>query len=451
MPQRKLHPLKLLFGGYVLVILTGAALLMLPFMRTGPLHPLDALFTAASAVCVTGLIVKDTATFFTPWGKAVILLLIEIGGLGYMTFATILLFFLKGRGSLTLRMTMAESFPELTLGRIFVFAKRVLMLTVFFEGMGWLILFLDFWRSGMAPIKALGTSLFVAISAFCNAGFAPFSDSLISFRTHPLIMLTVVLLIVAGGLGFVVHEDLYFTWVRKTKRKLYLHSRVVLFATALLIGIGTLWLLGVDLWQVSGLNLVDRVTNALFMSVTPRTAGFNTISIASLSTASVFLLIFLMIIGGSPGGTAGGLKTTSITGLYLWTLAIVQGKSRPHLWGYSLPREALHRALAIAVLGWTTLLTAVFLLSITETHVITQTGILPLIFEVASAFGTVGLSFGSLIQPTVSLVHDFSAFGKGIIILTMLVGRVGVLSFTAFLIQRKLEPISYIEGRFIVG
>ncbi len=451
MSIQRVHPLKLLIGGYVLVILVGAVLLLLPWMRTGPLHPLDALFTAASAVCVTGLIVKDTATFFTPLGKAVILLLIQIGGLGYMTFATILLFFLKSRGSLTLRMTMAESFPELTLGRIFVFAKRVLMLTLFFEGIGWLFLSFDFWKSGMALGTAMGRGLFVAISAFCNAGFAPFSDSLSSFRVHPLVILTVVVLIVAGGLGFVVHEDLYFTWYRKTKRKLYLHSRVVLMVSAFLIGLGTLWLLGVDLASMEQLRLLDRVTNALFMSVTPRTAGFNTLPISSFSTASVLLLIVFMMIGGSPGGTAGGLKTTTITGLYLWAISLVKGKTRPHVGGYSLPQEALHRALVITVLGGTTVLFATFLLSLTEATLVQTSGFLPLLFEVVSAFGTVGLSFGSLIQPTVSLVHDFSAFGKGIIILTMLVGRVGVLSFTAFLIQRKREPISYIEGRFIVG
>ena len=445
------NPLVILVSGYVVVILLGAILLMLPFSRRGPLSLLDALFTATSAVCVTGLIVKDTAAFFTPVGKGIILILIQLGGLGYMTFATFLLFFLKGRSSLRMRLAMAESYPELNIGDVFDFARRVIKLTLFFETLGVVVLFLTLLPKGKGLMESVGYAIFVSISAFCNAGFAPFSDSLHSFFNVPIAVLMVSLLIIAGGLGFIVHEDLYFRFIRKTKKKLYLHSRAVLLFTFILVIVGTGWMFFTDLIASANGTIVDRLTNSLLMAVTPRTAGFESISISMLSIPSILLLIGFMVIGGSPGGTAGGLKTTTVGGLYVWVVSLLRGREKPSLMKYSIGVEALQRALSIFILGLSMIVIATFLLTITEHDLLNRTSVLSILFEVVSAFGTVGLSFGSTSVPFVSLVHDFSGIGKGIIIFTMLTGRVGILSMATLLIQKRPQLVKYVEGRYVIG
>ena len=449
--SQKINPLVLLVSGYVVVILSGAVLLMLPFSRRGAISPIDALFTATSAVCVTGLIVKDTATFFTPAGKGIILILIELGGLGYMTFATFLLFFLRGRSSLRMRLAMAESYPELNIGDVFDFARRVIKLTLFFEVIGAAVLFLTLVYRGIGILNSIGYSTFISISAFCNAGFAPFSDSLHSFFNTPIALLTVSVLIVAGGLGFIVHEDLYFRLVKKTKKKLYLHSRAVLLFTLILIVIGTAWLFFTDLFPEANGTFIDKLANSLLMAVTPRTAGFESISISSLSIPSVLLIIGLMIIGGSPGGTAGGLKTTTVGGLYIWVVSLLRGREKPSLMKYSISIESLQRALSVFILGLSLVVIATFLLTVTEHRLLSNTSVLEILFEVVSAFGTVGLSYGSTSFPNVSLVHDFSVAGKGIIIFTMLTGRVGILSMATLLIQKRRQLVKYVEGRYIIG
>ncbi len=450
MNLRRLNPLTLLVLGYTGLSFAGALLLMLPFARTGPLNPVDALFTSTSALCVTGLIVKDTATFYTAFGKAVILTLIQLGGLGYMTFATTILFLLRRKGSLTLRLTMAESYPELALGQISHFVRRVLKLTLAFELTGAVLLAWAFSRHGFGPALSIAHGVFISVSAFCNAGFSSFSDNLASFATQPLVLLVVPFLFIAGGLGFFVHQDLYFRFLRRQKRKLELHTRVVLRMTLLLLLVGT----GV-LYLTEGIRTSlpwgYQVLNAFFMAATPRTAGFNTLNVAAFSVPAVFLLLLLMTIGGSPGGTAGGIKTTTFAALFLWVRAWLRGNEKPVLLGNALPLESLQRSLIIVTMAASTILLGTWILTWTETPVIQEVGFLPLLFEVVSGFGTVGLSFGSAHMANVSLSADFSVLGKGVMIVIMLIGRIGVLSLAAWVFRREHQTLRYVEGSYIVG
>ncbi len=450
MDLKRFNPLTLLVLGYSGLSLMGALLLLLPFARNGPLSPIDALFTSTSALCVTGLIVKDTATFYTAFGKAVILLLIQLGGLGYMTFATTILFLLRRRGSLTLRLTMAESYPELTLGQVSHFVRRVFKLTLAFELVGAVLLAWAFSRYGLSPWTSVAHGVFISVSAFCNAGFSSFSDNLASFVTQPVVLVVVPFLFIAGGLGFFVHQDLYFRYLRRQKRKLELHTRVVLRMTGLLLLVGTAILYLAEGVRTS-LPWIYQVLNAFFMAATPRTAGFNTLDVAGFTVPVVFLLLLLMTIGGSPGGTAGGIKTTTFAALFLWVRAWLRGNEKPVLLGNALPLESLQRSLIIVTMATSTILLGTWILTWTEGAVLREVGFLPLLFEVVSGFGTVGLSYGSAHLAHVSLSADFSALGKGVMIVIMLIGRIGVLSLAAWVFRREHQPLRYVEGSYIVG
>ncbi len=449
--MKKLTPVKILILGYFSIILVGAFLLLLPISRRGPLGLTDAIFTSTSAVCVTGLIVKDTPVFFTFFGKLVILLLIQIGGLGYMTFATVFIFALGRRSSLKLRLIAAESFPALTPGNIWKFAINVLKITFLLEGLGAALLFIGFLMHGIGPVRAFLHSIFISVSAFCNAGFATFSDSLVSFRANAIVNLTVMALIFIGGIGFFVIMELYERYILKIRKKLSLHTKAALSISGVLILLSTLFFLIYEsIYGYGHYNLIERIFASMFQAVTPRTAGFNTIDLNFYHPASLFLLIVLMIIGGSPGGTAGGIKTTTFYAYLAWIKAYFQRKE-PVFHGYRIPEESLKRAVTILIITTLVILSAGFLLSITELHGIEKNGLLPYLFEIASAFGTVGLSLGSKIYQNVSLSADFSILGKWIIITLMLIGKVGVLSIVALLAEKKAEPVRHVEGKYIVG
>jgi trk system potassium uptake protein TrkH len=449
---RKVNPFKLLVLGYVAVISAGALLLLLPFSRNGSLSVLDAVFTSTSATCVTGLIVKDTPVFFTIFGKSVILVLIQLGGLGYMSFASMVLFSVGKRGSLAMRVTVKESYPEIHLGQLQEFVKRVFVFTIIAEVIGAILLFIAFTSSGIPTLTALGHAGFNSVSAFCNAGFCTFSTSLQGFSGNAMVNAVVILQLVLGGLGFVVLEDVYLRFFKRTKRKLHLHTKVVFLSSIVLLAIGAIWILGREYTNAfRGLPLGEKVLISLFQSATPRTAGFNTIDVSMFRPGTILLTAFFMVIGGSPGGTAGGIKTTTISAAFLWLRAYFKGRERPHVLGYSLSVGTLPRVFAIVVLSVGTLGVGTLLLSLFESNGVRTNGFLPYLFEQTSAFGTVGLSTGSLQQANVSLARDFSFAGKCVIIATMIVGRAGVLSIAASLFGRKEEPIEYVEGKYIVG
>jgi len=434
---RKLSEPQLFGISFLIFILIGTAgFLILPGLYTGPrLTFLDALFTATSAICVTGLIVVDTATYFTPFGHAYILFLVQLGGLGVITFTVLIISALGLRLSLRQesisRSTTQPAAPHIDNRRLTV---HIVTFTLLTEAIGALLLYI-FWIPEYGVGGAWWPAVFHAISAFCNAGFALFSDSLIGFREHPGILTVVMILVVIGGIGFLVIEELYLLQ-KATRRghtfRLSLHSRIVLITTGVLV-FGAWLLFAVFEWNVSlaALPWVHKVTNALFMSVT-RTAGFSTIDYAHAANNSDFLTILLMAIGGSPGSVAGGMKTTTfaVIGLLAWSR--LRGYRITSVGGRSVPEETVQRAIGIFVLVFSMITGAIFIFTSTEIGWVGYTdsaGFLPIMFEAASAFGTVGLSMG--------VTPDLSDPGRVTTVILMFVGRVGPLTFAAALARRR--------------
>jgi trk system potassium uptake protein len=432
-----LSPARLFVLSFVLLIGMGTiGFLALPGLYTAePLSPLDALFTATSAVCVTGLIVVDTATYFTPLGQAYVLLLIQLGGLGMITLTSLVITSLGFRLSLR-QEDLARSYtnlhPHISPRRLIT---DIVIFTLAVEAIGAVLLYAafvpEFGRSG-----AVWPAVFHSISAFCNAGFSIFSDSLMTFDTAPGILIPVMALIVLGGIGFLTLEEVVLRFRnRKNDRRatsLSLHSKIVLTTTALLLVVG--WILFAAFeWSISldGLHSGNKLVNALFMSVTARTAGFNTVDYAGTATNSNFLTILLMSVGGSPGSTAGGLKTTTIAIIGLVAYSRLRGYEHTSLWNRSIRKETTDRAVGVFVLAFGLLTTAIFLLTSTELLWIDQTDarrFLPIMFEAVSAFNTVGLSMG--------VTGDLSSSGRAITIIMMFVGRVGPLAFASALAAR---------------
>jgi len=448
---KKLSPLKILIIGYVGFITFGAVLLLLPFTHRGHLGFTDAFFTSTSAVCVTGLIVKDTANFFTPIGKLIILFLLQIGGIGYMTVATLLLFFFKGKTSLKFRSAAVQSFPELTFSSLKSFFKTVIIITFTLESLGTILVFLAFAHRFAYP-KALFYSLFNSVSAFCNAGFSTFAESLVNFRENPLVVLTIAFLIIGGGIGFYVYIDLYHRYIKKDKKRLSLHTRSVFLMTFILLLGGTLLFLFSEYNSaIRGLSIKSKILQAFFQATTTRTAGFNTIDQSKLSPFGALLSMFLMFVGGSPGGTAGGIKTTTILAVILWQFSYIKGREKVYIAGYKIPEKQIKKAFSVFLLSGITVLFGTLAIALTEHAGIRNHGFMPYLFEIFSAFGTVGLSFGSFNTPFVSLSHDFTILGKWIIILIMLIGKVGALSLAFSMIDFRKEQIEYPEGHYVVG
>ncbi len=448
---KEYRPFLWLLYGYIGMILLGTLLLLIPVTHRGHLSIIDALFTVTSAICVTGLIVKDTAHFFTPIGKAIILIWIQIGGIGYMTMATLIFFAFGKKGSLKFRLAMAESFPELSIGNIFSFARNVALYTFLLEGVGFFLLTIGFTVAGLSFNKSILHALFHSVSAFCNAGFSSFSLSLGHFKGNPIINLTVIGLFVFGGLGFIVLNEIYER-VKGLRKKLTLHTKIVLLTTALLLSGGFIVLFIGEFGNAfKNYNIGTKILVSLFQAATPRTAGFSTVSLANFHGATLFFLLLLMVVGGSPGGTAGGVKTTTTAAIFLWLKARLSRREEATAFGYRLPEDSIKRTFTVMILAVLTLVVSTFFILIFEEPIYRKMGLMPLLFEVVSAFGTVGLSIGSPHIPFVSLSGDFSVFGKGVIIITMLIGRVGVLTIGALLLGGKREPIRYVEGRYVVG
>ncbi len=447
----KLHPAQIMVIGFASVILIGTILLSLPISthaaeRTDSLFQtfINAFFTATSAVCVTGLVVVDTGTHWTIFGQIIIGLLIQIGGLGFMTFGTLFAFAIGRRITFRERLVMQEALNQFKLSGIVRITRNILIMTFIVEGIGAIILATRFIpQYGVA--KGLGFSIFHSISAFCNAGFDLFGQfgkfqSLTSYVHDPLINVVMMFLIIIGGLGFTVVMEIF----RKRKYKRFsLHTKLVLRMTGLLILIGALGLFVLEYFNaLNGMSFTDKLLPSLFQGVTPRTAGFNTLDIATLTTGSIFLIIILMFIGGSPGSTAGGVKTTTVGVAIAMVYSIVKGKEDTEISQKKVPHDILRKAIAIILLGIGLVVMVTLLLSITEPgHSFVE-----ILFETMSAFGTVGLSLG--ITPSLSNV------GRIIIAFTMFFGRVGPLTVFLAIIYRQgrnKRLIKYPEERVIVG
>lgn len=443
MKLHKLSPARLIALSFFLVILIGAGLLMLPIASKGaPAAPLDALFTATSATCVTGLIVRDTFTGWTTFGQIVIITLIQLGGLGFMTVITLVSFAVGKRLSLYDRKVLMQSAGNTTLNGVGGLIRRIVPFTFVFELTGAALLATRFvpafgWGRG------LYASVFHAISAFCNAGFdlmgmrEPYS-SLTSFATDPVVNLTVCLLIVIGGLGFLVWRDVLRCRFRFSRFQL--HTKLVLVTSGILILAGwALFLLFERNASMASLTWPQRVLASLFQSVSPRTAGFNTVDLSALSESGNLLTDVLMLIGGSPGSTAGGIKTTTVAVLFLSALASAKGRMRVNAFRFSVDRETLRQASSVVMIYLSLALLSVLTLCAIEPFSMKE-----ILFEVCSAVGTVGLSMG--------ITPQLGAVSRVILILLMYAGRLGGLTFVLLFSQRRSDPpLERPAGKILIG
>lgn len=440
----------MVISSYLGAALLGTALLSLPAASTSdPIPPLDALFTATSAICVTGLIVVDTGTQFTVFGKSVILALIQMGGLGVMTFSVFLFLFLgKGLGTRE-RWIITESFTPTPIRHIKDLIKSIFLFTFVVEGIGAVLLFI-FWRGEMAAPSAAFTSVFHSVSAFCNAGFSFFRTSFIKYRGSALLNFTVLALIVIGGIGFPVIYEFMMRMKRSRdgrREPISLHTRLVLTTTAFLVLSGAVLVFLLERNNmIAGLPWKERFFSSLFQSITARTAGFNTLNISSLGGATLFILVMLMFVGASPGSCGGGIKTTSLAVLAAILRNRIKGGDRVGVYKRTLPEETVSRALAIFILAALTITGGLVLLLVFQMGSVNpaKEHFLAYLFEAVSAFGTVGLSMG--------VTSTLSSAGKLVIIVLMLLGRVGLLTVAYVVTSRRVGGLyRYAEEKVMIG
>ena len=445
MKRRKLSHIRVITLGYFIMILIGSVLLMLPVAtRDGAsAGPMTALFTATSASCVTGLVLQDTATYWSLFGQLVIIALIQIGGLGFMTIAIFFFRLISKKASLRERAVMAESINTTQMGDFGTLVRKIITGTLIFEGGGGILLSLHFIRQpGLGFFKGVYYGFFHAISAFCNAGFdlmggtGEFS-SFTSLYDNIFVNTVLMLLIVIGGIGFLVWDDI--TTCKFKFKKFSLHTKMVLSVTAALIFGGALLLyifehnnLGKDM-SVSG-----EITAAFFGSVTARTAGFNTVDTAALTPASKLLTIILMFIGGSSGSTAGGVKTTAIAVIMIFLIAGISGRDNIHLFKRRIKEDALRKSVIIISINLILALTGALIICASQGFSVTDA-----VFETVSAISTVGMTTG--------ITRDLNFLSRMVIIFLMYCGRVGSISFAVALFERRKPPVSYPEESVTVG
>ncbi|WP_338555067.1 TrkH family potassium uptake protein [Paenibacillus sp. KS-LC4] len=438
----KWSPPRILVVGFAIIIMLGALLLSLPFASAdgSGLRFLDAFFTATSATSVTGLVVVDSGTYFSIAGQLIIMLLIQIGGLGFMTMGTLFALVLKKRISLKERLILQEAMNQGSMEGIVRLIRKVIVYSLSFELIGTLLFTLRF-ACDMPFGKAMYFGLFHAISLFNNAGFDIFGDyrSLTMYVDDPIVNLTAMLLIISGGLGFIVISDLLEF---RRRKRLSLHSKVVLAMTGSLIAVGAVVIFIFEFSNASTLGSLDwggKILSSFFQSVSPRTAGANTLNYADLRQATLFFTIILMFIGASPGSTGGGIKTTTFMTLIGAVVAMFRGKEDIVLFRYRLGKERVLKALTITMLSLVLVVVVTMLLSATEDQ-----QFIKILFEATSAFGTVGLSMG--------ITPELSDFGKIIISITMFAGRLGPLTL-AYALNPKTskELYRYPEGKITIG
>lgn len=442
------------------VILIGAFLLNLPISSQNgeSIGFIDALFTSTSAVCVTGLVVVNTFHYWSLFGKIVILLLIQIGGIGFMSLFTIILVFLGKKITLKERILIQESFNLSTFKGMVMFLKKMIGVTITIEAVGAIILSLRFIPE-YGFIGGIFRGIFHSISAFCNAGFDILgNNSLVPYETDYVISITIMLLIILGGLGFTVLIDIskYIKYkvakLRKEKVEFFVmtvHSKLALTVTFILILIGAILTFIIEYKNpetLANLRFDQKILSSFFQSVTLRTAGFDSIGQANLNYGSKFLAIVLMAVGGSPGGTAGGIKTVTIGALVLAVVSVIKGKDCIIAFKRKISLSTIQKALAVIMMMITLIFTATIILSTTEKGIGVQFEFIDLLYEVVSALGTVGLSTG--ITPSLSFI------GKVVIILCMFIGRLGPITIILALSFRKPNKknvIHYPEEKIIVG
>lgn len=450
---QKLSPATLVLASFSLTILVGSILLSLPFSTSGgSISWIDALFTATSAVCVTGLIVVDTGTYFTAIGQGVILCLIQVGGIGVMTIAVVLFRWVGRKISFHQRMAMQELFSHKPRGDILSLVKSIIVFTLAAELVGAVLLFIH-WSQELSFTAALYTSVFHAVSAFCNAGFSTFPDSMMRYRDNLLLNLTMSGLIVVGGIGFPVLYDLQ-NWMRHRRKslvRLSIQTKTVLVTTLFLIVSGAAMFSFLESASLgSAYPVRERILASVFQSITCRTAGFNTVDIASLGEATLLLLIFLMYFGASPGSCGGGVKTTTLALGVAFAVSRMKRRRRVNIYHKSIPEETVTRSASLMLMSTGIIVAVLFMLLMGDciggrnASSCQSGGFLAYLFETVSAFGTVGLSMG--------ITANLSTWGKFWIVLMMLVGRVGVLTFSYIIAGNSAtKGIEYSEENIMIG
>lgn len=436
----KLNPPRVLALGFASLILIGALLLNLPMATQSgeSIGFINALFTAASSICVTGLTVVNTKEFWSLSGQIIIIILIQIGGLGFMTMTTIGALIIGKRITLRERLVIKEQLNQETMTGLVRLTKYVILSTFAIEGLGALILSTRFIPI-YGGLKGIWFSVFHSISAFCNAGFDITGDSVAPFVGDIVINFTLSSLIILGGLGFSVYIDISR---KKSFKKLHLHSKLVLTITGLLLIVGMFGFLIIEFnnpMTLKALSFSDKLTASFFQSVVPRTAGFYSVNTTALYDTTAFFMIILMFIGGSPGSTGGGIKTTTFGALVLATISVIKGEKDVVAFRKTINQDIINRSLAIATIGITLIIIVSFILTVTENAIF-----LDILFETTSAFATVGLTRG--------ITPDLTNIGKIIITLTMYAGRVGPLTMAfAFARRNEHKAYKYSEGNIMVG
>ncbi len=446
-------PPRLILFSFLFIIIIGSILLSLPqaVKDRQAISYLDALFTSTSATCVTGLIIADTGSKFSVFGQVVILILIQAGGLGIMTFSTFFIFMLSGKLRLSQRGILINTFSQSPTAEIGRLLKTIFVFSLLIEFIGWILLSIRF--SFDFPVaEAMYQGLFHSVSAFCNAGFSLFPDSFIGYQHDMMINLILMMLIIFGGLGYIVIYDLYKN-VRSAgsweKFRLSLHSKVVISSTCILIVAGMVFILGLEFENsLKDLSLSGKFLVSLFQSVTSRTAGFNSVSMSSLSNATLFIIIILMFIGASPGSCGGGIKTTTFTILLASIISRVKGQQDINIFRKRIPESTVFKLVSIIFLSMSIVILFTLLLMITEIPLDTFEGkkgmFMEGLFETVSAFGTVGLSMG--------LTSELGATGKMLVTVLMFIGRLGPLTMALAISGRpKPRKFHYLKEEVMIG
>lgn len=436
--KESINPPRLLFESFLVLIVLGACLLKLPFATVEPVSWMEAAFTATSAVTVTGLVVVDTGSQYTVFGQLVILSLIQLGGLGLMTFAVLTALALGFKLRLQHQLVAQEAFNEVSLQTARHAGKSIALFALMAEAVGILFLAL-FFVPELGWSEGLYQALFYSISAFNNAGFGLSSDSLSAYVGHPGINLSVSALFILGGLGYIVIMELID---KRSWSRLSVYVKVVLLATLILNVIATVAVLLLEYGNPATLGALDsfqdKLLAAWFQGVTPRTAGFNTLDIGALTAGTSVLMLLLMFIGGAPNSTSSGIKISTFVILLSATRSFLKGNINVSLFRRSLSRETVLKALATVTIGMATIFLAILTLS-----VLVEDEFLDIAFEVVSAFGTVGLSRGT--------TGELGTAGQLVIMAVMLIGRLGPLTLGYTLTVRRKSHVRYARTEFPVG
>ncbi|WP_435163036.1 TrkH family potassium uptake protein [Paenibacillus glycanilyticus] len=434
---------RIIIFGFALLIVVGAILLALPVSSASgnSIGWIDALFVATSAVCVTGLSVVDVPSTFTTFGELVILVLIQIGGLGFMVFGVLFAILIGKKIGLRERLLIQQSINSYSPQGVVRLALNIFLIALVIESLAALVLAIR-WSGEYGTARAIYYGIFHAVSAFNNAGFALWSDSLMRYVGDPTVNIVITLLFIFGGLGFTVILDLL---KKRNWKDLSLHSKIVLTTNAILIVSGTVWILCMELLNPETFGLLswpERLWASYFQGVVTRTAGFNSIDLAAMLPASQLFMIVLMFIGGSSGSTAGGIKTNTFAVLIMSVLAIVRGREDVVIYKRRLATDFILRALAVIIISLGVVLVCAILLTITERH--TDHNFMDILFEATSAFGTVGMTLG--------LTSKLTFAGKLVIIATMFIGRLGPLTMAyAMTRSSNKQYYRYPEEKLMIG